>query len=794
MKVVEFQLPLPLRFEDYQCAQLHGVARKMLEDGLEQLRVGGDDMSEVLVSEPYSENGAEGNFTHKRMSIAGKLPGWLVAIVGADTLRFEEMSWNGYPRFLTRYSSEGVSNFTFEVKTNHVVGLPESGNHCDLPEDQLALRKIVSIDIVNDPVLKSAPAYENLQRNFQCKRRGWKSLSADWLHSQQYPVLTAYKTFIVDLRFLGYLANRVESFVVSFLTDLLRQFHRNMVAKMDSWDGLGLPELRQLEAFSKRGLDQIAPLILAKKKQPMSHLLVEFDTMSSRLQAPAEVSPEMRSRKDQETLSEAMEFVQSCLRDFAGQAQADVGLKDDAVSPSFEGFLYKKSGGGIFGYPVWNLRYVSLKGNVMSIYLNQQAQEARHVVDMTAAKVQFTNNPNDLVERTHGIVITCPDQRIVLSATAEESSRTWTIKLQMSCEDRVVQASSGVVDDFPEAFVREAAMDSRAIHALSHLRRSCLTGPKAMLFTTSYQSILFGIENPYLWLLPCVPPYARSRWLRRYRVPLLIMLSLSLLVSVSVKLLGMTYLIIATYMTVSLSKYLRTWTSCNDYFVSHWIPAFNPVHLSGDGVERTEPQEVAASMVIDAPVDEVILSLLDPTKVVEWTKAKARRFLRDTHSPDARGALLPAEGFDRSDLLRGGDYLELDMDPRGMCTAGYQSGLWDPRLLFANCRRRLWMTRRIWTRISDRAFVLLTFTVHLNSPEGLGGCLSREGYDVFYLCRYRSRRTFLHRLSGVEWGGRMWQELQQHLTLAMVTASLQDLGLLHKIYGSLDNFANPMKF
>ena len=104
MKVVEFQLPLPLRFEDYQCAQLHGVARKMLEDGLEQLRVGGDDMSEVLVSEPYSEKGVEGNFTHKRMSIAGKLPSWLVAIVGADNLRFEEMSWNAYPRFLTRYS------------------------------------------------------------------------------------------------------------------------------------------------------------------------------------------------------------------------------------------------------------------------------------------------------------------------------------------------------------------------------------------------------------------------------------------------------------------------------------------------------------------------------------------------------------------------------------------------------------------------------------------------------------------------------------------------------------------
>ena len=51
-----------------------------------------------------------------------------------------------------------MSNFTFEVITNHVVGLPESGNPCDLPEEQLALRKIVSIDVVNDPVLKSVRA------------------------------------------------------------------------------------------------------------------------------------------------------------------------------------------------------------------------------------------------------------------------------------------------------------------------------------------------------------------------------------------------------------------------------------------------------------------------------------------------------------------------------------------------------------------------------------------------------------------------------------------------------------
>ncbi|OEH78336.1 phosphatidylinositol transfer protein beta [Cyclospora cayetanensis] len=180
MKIVEFRLVLPLTPEEYRRCQIFLVALAALETAEAQKATEGPPkapMIQILASEDYSANGEQGQYTHKRIDLVEKLPGWILKFVDPRSCAFEEKSWNAFPRLRTQYESAKFSKAKVSITSNHVSGVCTDDNATDLPPEKLRQRKIDLIDIVNDG---SAGGVDDL-RNWKSEKANFGPLLSDWI-------------------------------------------------------------------------------------------------------------------------------------------------------------------------------------------------------------------------------------------------------------------------------------------------------------------------------------------------------------------------------------------------------------------------------------------------------------------------------------------------------------------------------------------------------------------------------------------------------------------------------------
>ncbi|KAL8273442.1 hypothetical protein Esti_002629 [Eimeria stiedai] len=184
MKVVEFRLVLPLTPEEYRRCQIFLVALAALETAEAQKATGGPPktpMIEVLASEDYQEDGEQGQFTHKRIDLAERLPAWILRFVDHRSCCFEEKSVRGLDLSfaLAWLQSAKFLKAKVSITSNHISGVCTDDNALKLPPDKLKQRQVDLIDIVNDRGPQGSGASDDL-RNWRSQKAGFGPLKSDW--------------------------------------------------------------------------------------------------------------------------------------------------------------------------------------------------------------------------------------------------------------------------------------------------------------------------------------------------------------------------------------------------------------------------------------------------------------------------------------------------------------------------------------------------------------------------------------------------------------------------------------
>ncbi|XP_059098478.1 phosphatidylinositol transfer protein alpha isoform-like [Tigriopus californicus] len=255
MLITEFRVTLPMTVEEYQVGQLYSVAEASMNE------TGGGEGVEVEKNEPYDNypllNGKflKGQYTRKIYHLASKVPTLVKWIAPKGALEILEEAWNAYPYCKTVLTNPGYmkKNFFIKVETYHLADRGESENVHQLTKEQLAQRKVVHIDIANDPVLASD--YKKKEDPTQFTSKGGRGpLGGDWRKTVQ-PVMTAYKLVTIEFKWLG-LQNKVEKYGMEAERRLFTNFHRQLFCSIDDWIELTMEDIRKLEDQTQADLKQ----------------------------------------------------------------------------------------------------------------------------------------------------------------------------------------------------------------------------------------------------------------------------------------------------------------------------------------------------------------------------------------------------------------------------------------------------------------------------------------------------------------------------------------------------------
>lgn len=148
-------------------------------------------------------------------------------------------------------------NFSIVYESLHVDNSRgELENALNIPNDHLAKRQVIMIDIANDALDAAKDYVENEDpAKYKSERTGRGPLNTpDWTATCE-PVMTCYKLVYIEFKWFG-LQSKVESFIASTIRNVLQKFHRQLFCLTDKWYGMTMEDIRELEDKTTRELDE----------------------------------------------------------------------------------------------------------------------------------------------------------------------------------------------------------------------------------------------------------------------------------------------------------------------------------------------------------------------------------------------------------------------------------------------------------------------------------------------------------------------------------------------------------
>ncbi|XP_053729433.1 phosphatidylinositol transfer protein alpha isoform-like [Synchiropus splendidus] len=254
MLICEYRIVLPISVEEYQVGQLYAVIEASKNE------TGGGDGVEVIVNEPYEENGEKGQFTHKVYHLSSKVPRLIKALAPNGSLEVHEKAWNAYPYCRTIITNPFMKDdFLIKIETWHKPDLGREENVHQLPAEQLNQRKVVNIDIVEPPSQKvkdykkeyDPTLFKSTKTNRGPLKEGWQKDLA----SSGWPYMCAYKLVTIKFKWRG-LQSKIEAIIEKTERRIFANFHRQLFCTLDDWIGLDMNDIRRLEEITKKELDE----------------------------------------------------------------------------------------------------------------------------------------------------------------------------------------------------------------------------------------------------------------------------------------------------------------------------------------------------------------------------------------------------------------------------------------------------------------------------------------------------------------------------------------------------------
>jgi len=251
MLTKEYRIPLPVSVEEYQIAQLYMVAR------ISKQQTGHGEGIQILVNEPFDDENGKGQYTHKIIHLASRLPGWLQPFMPSSALQVDEKAWNAYPYCKTIYSVPFLGDrFSITVTTKYLPDGGTSNNVFNKTEAELKDRTVDVVDIGYDPIDPSKYKEEEDPTIYVSQKTGRGKLAKDWKETSN-PIMCSYKECAVQLRIWG-IQTMGENFIhKTALRDVFLSGHRQAFCWMDEWFGKTMEDMRKLEEETKLELDKL---------------------------------------------------------------------------------------------------------------------------------------------------------------------------------------------------------------------------------------------------------------------------------------------------------------------------------------------------------------------------------------------------------------------------------------------------------------------------------------------------------------------------------------------------------
>ncbi|XP_028407675.1 phosphatidylinositol transfer protein alpha isoform-like [Dendronephthya gigantea] len=251
--IKEYRIPLPISVDEYKIGQLYAVAEASKNE------TGGGDGIEVVENKPMEHKTfGKCQYTYKVIHLSSKVPGYVRRLAPTGSLEIHEKAWNAYPFCRTIYTNEYMKDsFHIIIDTWHKPGNKDNENVHELSADELKKRQIVDIDIAASVESRDYKEEEDPTK-FHSEKTGRGPLGPNWqedIKTQDVPVMTCYKLYRIKFKWL-FLQTKVESLIVSSVTRLLTNFHRQLFCWLDKWFGLTIEDIRELEEKTKAELEE----------------------------------------------------------------------------------------------------------------------------------------------------------------------------------------------------------------------------------------------------------------------------------------------------------------------------------------------------------------------------------------------------------------------------------------------------------------------------------------------------------------------------------------------------------
>lgn len=232
---------MPLSVAEYKKGQRYMIARAQLEAGIE-----GDHVELVNAEQCQHEKFGTGLHQEKRYHLARHLPSWAQKFLPTDPFYVTENSWNYYPIYnFTHFTCHFTSRISVEVFTTYEENAGTSDNPLNLTPEELAVREVVYLDIVNDEISNAAKEAACSLKKFKSAKTGRGPFSPYWVETAS-PVMCSYKVIKVNVNVFGF-QTIGESTVHNKLRDVLLQGHKEAVLWLDEWYDITEGELMVLE-------------------------------------------------------------------------------------------------------------------------------------------------------------------------------------------------------------------------------------------------------------------------------------------------------------------------------------------------------------------------------------------------------------------------------------------------------------------------------------------------------------------------------------------------------------------
>ncbi|KAG7237627.1 hypothetical protein INR49_032073 [Caranx melampygus] len=244
MLMKEYRICMPLTVDEYRIGQLYMISKHSCEQS------GGGEGVEVVRNELdiHPQHGP-GQLTEKRIYLSRvklKLPSWAKAFI-PRFFYVTEKAWNFYPytvSFLPKFSIRIETRFENNNGDNDNVSMTESEREV-FGDTPTPAKSVSFLDILSDPIPEKHYKESEDLRRWHSSKTDRGPLEEGWRDDHK-PIMCSYKRVQCSFEVYGF-QTKTEDFIHRTIRDILLVGHRQAVAWIDEWHGMGLEEVREYE-------------------------------------------------------------------------------------------------------------------------------------------------------------------------------------------------------------------------------------------------------------------------------------------------------------------------------------------------------------------------------------------------------------------------------------------------------------------------------------------------------------------------------------------------------------------